>query len=205
MNWLVARLYDNFMHRTEVESLGEWRAALLAQVSGEVLEIGAGTGVNLAHYPEGLSRLTLVEPDRNMRRRLELKLVASELNATVSSASADALEVEDGSLDFAISTLVLCSVPDPAGALTAMKRALKPGGRLVFLEHVAHAAPERLVWQRRIEPVWCQLANGCRLTRDTETLIAEAGFTITEITRGSMYPAPSFLRPTIRGVAINPG
>jgi len=202
VNWLVSKLYDRFMSSTEAASLGGWRAALLADVSGAVLEIGAGTGANLGHYPEGLERLTLVEPDPNMRRILAARVGE---HVTLSAASADALDLADASVDVAISTLVLCSVPDPALALAELRRVLKPGGRLLFLEHVAHKEPEPLAWQRRIEPVWVHLADGCRLTRDTEALIQEAGFAIDAITRGSMYPAPKFVRPTIRGVAIKRG
>jgi len=202
MNWLVSKLYDRFMSSTEAASLGGWRAELLAEVSGAVLEIGAGTGANLRHYPAGLEQLTLVEPDPNMRGILAGRVGE---HVTLSEASADALTIADETLDVVVSTLVLCSVPDPARTLAELRRVLKPGGRLLFLEHVAHKEPEPLAWQRRIEPVWVHLADGCRLTRDTEGLIREAGFDIDAITRGPMYPAPKFVRPTIRGVAIKPG
>ena len=201
MSWPFSGFYDHFMARTEAMSLGAWRSALLADVSGSVVEIGSGTGVNIAHYPAGQARVVLCEPDAAMRRQLVRRLPAGA-GFAVEAAGAAALPVEDASVDVVVSMLVLCTVPDPAAALAEARRVLRPGGRLVFLEHVA-APPgsrDRQV-QGLVDPLWRCLAGGCRLVRDTASAIRDAGFDIEVLETGAMKPAPRFVRPTIRGVA----
>jgi ubiquinone/menaquinone biosynthesis C-methylase UbiE len=202
MSWLMARIYDRFMRETEAACLGDWRRELLGPLSGDVLEIGSGTGVNLPHYGREVRRLVLTEPERHMRRRLRARVDASRPDAEVLENAADALPFDAASFDAVVCTLVLCSVPRPDAVLAEARRLLKPGGRFVFIEHVAaddHS--ERLRWQRRIEPVWVRVADGCHLTRHTERLIEEAGFHIELIQRTSMRKSLPFVRPSIRGVA----
>jgi ubiquinone/menaquinone biosynthesis C-methylase UbiE len=202
---LFAALYDRLMAGSEAACVRDWRAELLGGLSGRVLEIGAGTGLNLPHYSRAaVTELVLAEPDPAMRRRLDIKVVANGVKATVIDAPAEALPFEDRSFDAVVSTLVLCSVSDQRAALAEIARVLAPGGRLVFLEHVAADAttPERLRRQRRVEPVWKHLAGGCHLTRATEQAIRDAGFTFeVEPTRESMEHAFTFVRPTVRGAA----
>lgn len=200
MPWLMATLYDRIMAATEQACLSGFRAELLASLSGSVLEVGAGTGVNLAYYPASLSRLVLTEPDPHMRVRLEKRVDGRP--AEVRGDPAHGLAVPDETFDTVVSTLVLCTVEEPARALTEMRRVLKPGGCLVFLEHVAaEPSSSRAVWQRRVEPVWKRLAGNCHVTRDTEARITEAGFGIESIRRESLRKAPPWIRPSIRGVA----
>lgn len=188
----MAQLYDWTMRETEAAGLGAWRQSLLADVTGEVLEVGAGTGANLPYYPDGVSRAVLFEPDDAMRRRIP----AGRHEVT------DTMPSEAERFDVAVSTLVLCSVPDPATTLAAIHRALRSGGELRFIEHVISPDdPIRRKWQRRIEPVWKRVAGGCCLTRDTAAAIEAAGFEIVSMKRASMRKAPPFTRPTIRGVA----
>ncbi len=201
MNWLVSKLYDRFMAPAEAACLRSWRAELLAGLSGEVLEIGAGTGANVGLYPSGLTGLTLVEPDANMRRILRGRAAG----ARISEASVEDLGLPDGSVDAVVSTLVLCSVPDLDIALAEIHRVLKPGGRLVFLEHVAHPDPRVRTWQRRVEPLWRRVADGCRLTRCTDRHIVGAGFSLEALRREPMCRAPELVRSTVRGVATKPG
>ena len=203
MSWLLASIYDRFMRVSEEACLRNWRAALLHDLKGEVLEIGAGTGANLPHYPQSVARLVLSEPDPHMRRKLHKKCNALGLpHAEVSDASIAALPMTDASLDAVVCSLVLCSVPDQSAALAAIARVLKPGGRLVFLEHVAaDGKPGRLKWQRRIEPIWKHLMGNCHLTRRTEAAILAAGFEIETIERESIRKALPIVRPSIRGVA----
>ena len=203
MSSLLAAIYDRFMRRAEQAGLRAWRRELLADLDGVVLEVGAGTGANLLLYPPAVTRIVLTEPDPAMRRRLRRAVRrARDPRAVVSPAPADALPADDGSLDAVVATLVLCSVPDPASALREIRRVLRPGGRLVFLEHVAATdRPDRFTWQRRIEPFWSPLTGNCHLTRRTEEEIVAAGFVIERVASESMRKALPWLRPSVRGVA----
>jgi ubiquinone/menaquinone biosynthesis C-methylase UbiE len=203
MSWLMAAVYDRFMRASEEACLAQWRAELLRDLSGAVLEVGAGTGVTLPHYPKSIARLVLSEPDAHMRRKLQKKVDSSALrNIEISDASLDSLPFKAGEFDAVICSLVLCSVPDQPAALAAIARVLKPGGRLLFLEHVAaDGRPGRLKWQRRVEPVWKHLMGTCHLTRRTEAAIAAAGFEIERIQRESIRKALPIVRPSIRGLA----
>jgi ubiquinone/menaquinone biosynthesis C-methylase UbiE len=203
MSWLMATVYDRFMRGSEEACLAQWRAELLRDLSGAVLEVGAGTGVTLPHYPKSIARLVLSEPDAHMRRKLKHKIDASALrNIEISDAPLDSLPFKAGEFDAVVCSLVLCSVPDQPAALGEIARVLKPGGRLVFLEHVAaDARPDRLKWQRRIEPVWKHLMGNCHLTRRTEAAIVAAGFKFERIQRESIRKALPIVRPSIRGLA----
>lgn len=194
------------MRGVETACLARWRAELLHDLSGDVLEVGAGTGANLPYYPRTITRLVLSEPDRHMRARLAKKRAASAFpHAEISDASLDQLPMPDASFDSVVSTLVLCSVTDLQRALAETLRVLRPGGRYLFLEHVAATQhPSRRAWQRRVESIWKHIAGNCHLTRDTERAIRTAGFQIETIKRESMRKAMPLVRPTIRGVARKP-
>lgn len=199
---LFATFYDRVMSQTEHHGLGEHRDQLLAGASGRVLEIGAGTGVNLAHYPEsGIESLVLTEPEAPMARRLEDRVSGSHRNSQVLRASADDLPFPDASFDTVVATLVLCTVPDPQRALAEVHRVLAPGGRLLFLEHVRHDEPERARKQDRITPIWKRVGHGCHPNRDTPASIADAGFQITSLERTHVPKAPAFIQPLAIGVA----
>jgi len=204
MSWLLAPLYDFLMKDAESAGLGQWRQALLDEAQGRVLEIGGGTGVNLSHYPDGLKEVIITEPDPGMKRQLNKKFIHSNRsNFEVIEASAEELPFDDESFDTAVSTLVLCTVKNPKKSLSEIFRILKPGGKLLFLEHVhAHDNPGRALWQRRIEPLWKHIAGGCHLTRDTLQSIEQAGLRIENVTHASLRKTPSFIRPSIRGTAI---
>jgi ubiquinone/menaquinone biosynthesis C-methylase UbiE len=201
MSWLMAAVYDGMMRGSEEACLGQWRTDLLKDLSGAVLEIGAGTGATLALYPKTVNRIVMCEPDPHMRRKLEAKR-GTAANVEISDSSIQDLFFKENSFDAVVCSLVLCSVPDQPAALAQIRRVLKPGGRLVFLEHVAaEGKPNRLKWQRRIEPVWKHLMGNCHLTRRTEAAIEAAGFRIERIQRESMRKALPVCRPSIRGVA----
>jgi len=201
---LSAAMYDWAMDRADTHRLGKWRRELLTELTGDVVEIGAGTGVNLQHYGDGVQRLVLFEPNTDMRRRAEERVERSgRPNTTVLEGSAEALAVEDESVDAVVSMLVLCSVSDQAVALGEVWRVLRPGGQLVFLEHVA--APDgstALRWQRRIEVVWPRVALNCHTTRQTDTAIEDAGFEFERLVSESLDTSPPWIRPAVRGVAI---
>lgn len=199
---LLAPLYDRLTRPSEEACVGGWREALLGPLAGAVLDVGSGTGANLPYYGPGVTRLVAAEPDPHMRRRLEMRLPAIARSVEVTGASAESLPWPDASFDAVVSTLVLCSVGDPDRALAEYRRVLAPGGRLVFIEHVAaHDNPGRLRWQRRIEPVWKRVFGNCHLTRDTAGAIERAGFRFDVIERQSMRKAAPVVRPSIRGVA----
>lgn len=203
----MAATYDRFTARTEAAGLAEWRRDLLADLRGDVLEIGAGTGRNLRWYPATVTGLVMTEPDPFMRARLAAKVTDARGPdvVTVLDHPAERLRFDDGSFDAVVSTLVLCSVADPAATLAEIFRVLRPGGRLVYLEHVAAIdAPRTMRWQRRFEPVWRRVADNCHLTRSTEQAIATAGFEVAVERRQAMPLAPPVLRATVRGAAVRP-
>jgi ubiquinone/menaquinone biosynthesis C-methylase UbiE len=204
---MIAAMYDWAMRSTEEACLQEWRAGLVRELEGEVLEVGAGTGLNLPLYPSSVSRLVLSEPDPHMRAKLAEKaaVAGADRNIELSEATLEALPMTDESFDAVVATLVLCSVPRLDGALAEIYRVLRPGGSFLFLEHVAaENRPRRLRWQRRVEPVWKFLAGNCHLTRRTADSIVAAGFEIRDIKRESMRKAWPLVRPTIRGMAVKP-
>ena len=204
-SFFIATCYDAAMRRCERLCLGEWRRQLLAPLSGAVLEIGAGTGINLHCYPPDLTSLVLGEPDAHMRRKLQKRVDrCGRTGVRISACGAEKLPFADESFDAAVSTLVLCSVQDIDRTLQELLRVLRPGGSLVLLEHVGaegHSSLRR--WQRRLEPVWRCLAGNCHLTRDTEERLAAAGF-IPDLKSAAMLGAPPFARPMIKGTARKP-
>ncbi len=201
MSRFMAAIYDRFMRDMEALSGAAWRAELLADLRGDVLEVGAGTGRNLDHYPPGLS-LVLSEPDPHMRERLTRRAAELGSDARITEWPADAIDAPDASFDAVVCTLVLCSVPDVPRALAEMHRVLRPGGKLVFIEHVLSSRPSRAAWQRRLEPAWRLVAGNCHLCRETDARIGEAGFSIADMTRESARKALPIVREVVRGVAI---
>ena len=205
MNWGMAKLYDAVMRKVETASLGQWRRELLRDLDGDVLEIGAGTGVNLAYYPDRLDRLVLTEPDRHMRARLVVRMKNLPVRHEVVDATAEKLPFPDNSFDVAVVTLVLCSVEHPDRSLGELYRVLKPGGKLALIEHVAAFEPGLLHrWQQRLEPIWKRCAGNCHLARDTRSAIRLAGFNCDGLQQDHMHGAPAIASPTIRGIAEKP-
>ena len=196
--------YDTVMKGPEQATFRAHREALLGQVSGRVLEIGGGTGANLAFYPAAVEEVVITEPEEPMARRAERKLADHSINARVVHAPAEELPLEDASFDFAVSTLVLCTVNDPERALSEIRRVLKPDGRLVFLEHVRSDDPKLARWQDRLQPLQYRLGHGCHCNRATLGNIEQAGFTVADVQRDRMKKAPPIVRPLIVGAAERP-
>ena len=199
---VFAAAYDRVLAGVERAGLAATRSTLLAGARGRVLEVGAGTGANLAAYPAGLDRLTLVEPSPAMRARLAAR-VARAGDAlppvTILDGRAEALPLPDAAFDTVVTTLVLCSVDDPGGAAAELARVLAPGGRLLVIEHVAgHGRTARL--QRRLDPVWRRVTRGCRLTRDTRAHLASAGLDVTGLADATL-PGGGPTGPAIVGTA----
>lgn len=204
LSWLMAKYYDKIMKDAEDRCLQDWRASLLSQAFGAILEIGPGTGANLPYYPSAVSSLSLLEPEKNMARQLNEKISHfTRFPIELLSGNAESIPYPDATFNTIVSTLVLCSVKNPKKALAELNRVLAPNGKLIFIEHVAACKnTPRFKWQRRFEPFWKFIALGCHLTRDTETLLTESGFEISDITRQSIRGVPSIVRPSIRGIAI---
>jgi ubiquinone/menaquinone biosynthesis C-methylase UbiE len=199
-----AALYDRGLKATEEAGLRQMRRELLAGAGERVLELGAGTGVNLDLYPDAIEDLVMIEPDPHMAKRLRARLAESARSATVVEAPAERLPFEDDSFDTAVATLVLCTIPDPAAALAEAARVLRPGGRLLFVEHVRAEAPALARWQDRLEKPWRFLGDGCHCNRDTVATIAGSQFELREIQRGRMPKAPPIVSPLVRGSAVLP-
>jgi ubiquinone/menaquinone biosynthesis C-methylase UbiE len=193
---LFAAMYDRMLADTEDAGLREHRRALLAGARGRVLEIGAGTGLNLDHYGPGVTELVLTEPEEPMARRLREKATKGE----VVDAPADRLPFEDHSFDTVVSTLVLCTVPDQGAAIAEIRRVLKPDGRLLFLEHVRSHDEKVAKWQDRLLRPWRFIGHGCHCNRDTATALTRAGFAL-DLETWRMPKAPPIVRPVIEGTA----
>lgn len=179
--YVLPRLIDLVM-RNKADTAE--RAKLIPQASGVVLEIGIGSGLNIPYYRSTVTRLYGVDPSRELwrigRRRVEEARFPIEFTA----AAAERISVDDATVDTAVTTWTLCTIPDAGRALAEIRRVLKPGGRLIFIEHGQAPDPRVQAWQRRLNPVWRPLAGGCNLDRKIDDLIVEAGFQITRIERG---------------------
>jgi ubiquinone/menaquinone biosynthesis C-methylase UbiE len=202
---LVARTYDRFMAATEKAGLSERRRALLAQASGRSLEIGAGTGVNLELWPRSIESLVLSEPDRHMAAQLRKHVERSGRPVHVVEAPGERLPFGDASFDSVAMTLVLCTAPDPATVLREVRRVLKPGGRLFFIEHVRSKDAKLAHWQDRLHGVWHAFGYGCNCNRDTRATIEASGLEVLRVEHGEMPKAPPIVRPMIYGVAREAG
>jgi SAM-dependent methyltransferase len=201
---LFAAFYDRQMAKTERDGLDANRRRALDGVRGAVLEIGGGTGANLARYGPLVDTLTVTEPDPHMLRRLEAHAAERRPGTTVVGAPADALPVPDASYDVVVSTLVLCGVPDQAAALAELRRVLRPGGELRFIEHVRAGDEHDARHQDRMD--WVNRAVvGCHCNRSTVAAIEAAGFTVRELRHDELAHAPRFARPCVVGIATAPG
>jgi ubiquinone/menaquinone biosynthesis C-methylase UbiE len=194
-----AALYDRAFAATEEAGLREMRRQALAGATGRTIDIGAGTGANLGLFPATVTDLVLAEPDPHMAKRLRAKAAGED--ATVIEAPAEHLPFEDASFDTVAFTLVLCTVPNPAAALTEASRILKPGGRLLFLEHVRAEDAGLARWQDRLEKPWRFLADGCHCNRDTVATIEASPLSVERVEQDELPKAPPLVRPLVRGSA----
>jgi len=199
--WLFACLYDRITAGVEAAGLRARRERLLGSATGRVLEIGAGTGANLPFYRDGVETLTVAEPEAPMARRLARRIREQPRGVELVQAPAEELPFADAQFDTVVSTLVLCTVNDQARALRELRRVLKPGGRLLFIEHVRSEEPRLASWQDRLNGLNRIVAHGCNCNRSTLDTIRAAGFTITSLERDQLHKAPPFVRPLVVGTA----
>jgi ubiquinone/menaquinone biosynthesis C-methylase UbiE len=201
---LYAAMYDRMSRRSDEAGLRELRHALLADATGDVLDIGAGTGLNLAHYDGKVDSLVLTEPDRAMLRRLQRTTRETSPHARVLRAPAEDLPFEDDTFDTVVSTLVLCGVDDQERALREARRVLRPGGRLLFMEHVRSDDQAVARFQDRMN--WLnRLVVHCDCNRPTLMTIETAGFDVERLERTTLPKAPKFAQPLIVGSASPSG
>jgi ubiquinone/menaquinone biosynthesis C-methylase UbiE len=199
--WFFAAVYDRLTADVEAAGLSAHRHHLLASAAGHVLEIGAGTGANLPHYPSAVDTITLVEPERPMARRLSKRLHLESRIGRIVRAPAERLAFADGQFDVVVSTLVLCTVRDPHAALSEIRRTLKPHGRLLFIEHVRSGDPQLAKWQDRLNPLNRVVAHGCNCNRSTVETMRAAGFRIVSLAHDRLHRAPAWVRPLVVGTA----
>jgi ubiquinone/menaquinone biosynthesis C-methylase UbiE len=194
-------VYDPFLWLAERRGMQRRRSELVAAATGRTLEIGAGTGLNLRHYPAAVTELLLTEPSPPMARALRRRVARTGRRASVLAAPAGALPVGDGSIDTVVSTLVLCTVPDPAAALREVARVLRPGGRFLFCEHVVSDSPRLAAWQHRLSDPWAAFGMGCRCDRD---LLAEitAVLHLDRVRHSTWRGMPPIVRPLVVGAAV---
>lgn len=201
---VFARIFGRLAPVGERFGLAEIRRNLLADTAGRVLEVGAGSGANFAHYPPAVTEVVAVEPERHLRELAERAAERAPVPVRVVDGVAEALPAADGEFDTAVVTLVLCSVTDQLRALRELHRVLRPGGRLVFWEHVrAERSPLTVVQDVLDRTVWPLAVGGCHVGRDTASEITAAGFTVERMERSRMpdtrIPLP--MAPHIMGTA----
>lgn len=178
-------------------------AELIAQAEGRVLEIGAGTGANLGYYQPGVQEVVGIEPVETMldkARRLAAE-AGHGVPITLTTGDARQLPFEDAAFDTVVACLVFCTIPEPEKAAQEAYRVLKPGGKLMFFEHVASPHAVTRFWQNRLNPIWRKAACGCEINRDTRALFEAAGFRY-ELIEDFVHPkVPGLVAPIITGIA----
>jgi len=185
-----------------IKPIRRQRQKVVPHARGRVLEVGIGTGLNLAHYDKSrISALVGVDPAQQMHRLARKRMARAGLDVEIVGLSAEQLPLPDASFDTVVMTYTLCSIPDPVPAVREMRRVLKPGGRLLFCEH--GVAPDESVrrWQRRLNPMWGRIGGGCHLDRNIPELLREGGFTLPDLQQ--MYlPGPRFATYNYWGAAV---
>lgn len=194
---IFARWYGRFSHRAEAGELGERRRALLAQLSGRVLDLGVGTGETFKHIPASVDEVIALEPDPAMLRQARQHLIEAMASVRLVRGVGEKLPFPQAAFDTAVVALVLCTVGDPETTLAELHRVLRPGSRLFLMEHVRANDEVLARWQDRLERPWSWFNGGCRPNQRTLELIEEAGFRLGNLDH---YGFP--VLPHVQGVAV---
>ncbi len=179
--WLLPRLLDLAMRNKEAT---RYRSELLPAARGKVLEVGAGSGLNLPFYDRRVERLYALDPSEALLKMARAKAHAVSFPIEFLAGSGEDIPLPDGAVDTTVVTWALCTIPDPGKALREIRRVLKPGGTLLFAEHGLAPDAGVRVWQHRLNPAWRRVAGGCNLNRDTEQLIRASGFDVVKLDKG---------------------
>lgn len=197
-----AAIYDPLLWWAERSGMSERRRRLLANARGSVLELGAGTGLNLPLYQrEGIERLVATEPEPNMADRLERRAASLDRDVEVVRAPVESLPFQDDSFDTVVATLVLCTVGDPERSIAEIRRVLRPDGAFLFLEYVRSGDDRLARWQDRLHGPWLVLADGCNCNRRTPELIRAGGFDLSDVESSAWRRMPALVRPLVTGRA----
>ena len=179
MGWYRERVLPHLIDRAcGTADLQVWRERVMQGLSGSVVEIGFGSGLNVASYPAEITVVYAVEPAEVARRLAATRIAESPVSVEHVGLRGEEIPLDDESCDNALSTFTLCTIPDAAAALAELRRVLKPGGELHFLEHGLSPDPKIARWQHRLDPIEQRLADGCHLTRDPVAMVEAAGFTM---------------------------
>ncbi|MDB4433219.1 class I SAM-dependent methyltransferase [bacterium] len=197
-------IYPWILDVTDPSKLDEQRGLLLKSVTGDVLEIGMGTGSSLPHYPDRIRKVTVIEPSTGMHRRALRRAAAAGRTLEIHQLEGERLPFHDRSFDSVVTLLVLCTVSDIDAVLGELYRVLRPGGRCFFLEHVVSSKPRIRWWQQRLNRLQRIATCGCELIRDTEKNLRNSSFEIESLEHATL-PGVASLYPLIRGVAAKPG
>jgi SAM-dependent methyltransferase len=187
-NSKFAQSYLRVSAKAEERGVREHRRALLDGLAGMLCEVGAGQGLNFAHYPNTATRVLAVEPEPTLRRHAVDAAARAPIPVEVFDGTANALPLDDASCDAVVASLVLCTVPDLADALAEMRRVLRSGGQLRFYEHVRSAHRLVAVGEDLVTPIWSRFAGGCHPNRDSVAAITAAGFDVTSVDRFGFSP-----------------
>jgi ubiquinone/menaquinone biosynthesis C-methylase UbiE len=203
---LFAAAYDRLLAGSEDAGLREMRASVMADLEGTVVELGAGTGLNLEHYGPAVTRIIATEPDPHMATRLRAKVQAGAAGGPsrveVIEAGAERLPRPDGAADAVVATLVFCTIPDAEAAMREAARVLKPGGTLRFVEHVRSDNPKSARWQDRLDRPWGVIAGGCHPNRDTLAALRQTdGLEVGDVRNEEFPKGPPPVRPVVVGAA----
>jgi ubiquinone/menaquinone biosynthesis C-methylase UbiE len=197
-DWIFGRFLDWCMGS---QMIATERPPALKDAHGDVLELGFGTGLNLPYYPEGVAKLTVVDPEDLMPQRVAERIAAARFPVERGKLGAERLPFEDNRFDCAVSTFTMCTIPDVAAAMREVRRVLKPGGSFLFLEHGISDEPAVAKWQRRLDPIQQALSRGCHLTRRIDSLVTDGGLDIVRLDRFLIAGMPRTHGTMYRGSA----
>lgn len=176
--WVLPPLLDLVMRQRQIE---KYRRELIPAARGRVLEVGIGSGLNLPLYAKGVNTIVGIDPSERLLAMARRRAAKAAVPVDLMEGSATAIPLDDDSVDMVVMTWTLCSIPDPLAALREMRRVLKPGGALLFVEHGLSPEPGVAGWQHRLTPVWRHISGGCHLDRKVDDLIRAGGFEVAEL------------------------
>jgi len=196
-SYVLPRIIDKVCAQA---NMAELRTNYVPRATGNVLEVGLGSGHNLEHYTKSVTKVTAIDPAVEVTDLAQARIATAVPPVQLLNTSAEEIPFESGSFDTVVSTWTLCSIPDVTSALAEIRRVIKPGGQFIFIEHGASPEEKIARWQHRIEPAWKFCGGGCHLTRNAPQLIEAAGFSLPELETG-YFSGPKWVSFTYRGVA----